>query len=201
MKRTLLISLIAVAAAILLGTVVLLLVVSRQQPVVDANVNAITNTQIDTTNTITTTTTTSDTTTIDTTTPTTTTDSPTMNDEAALRRVINNFTERFGSYSTDTNYENVALSKSLMTDNMAKAADKIVAKNQQSSGEFYSVESRVMTTTLTDYATGSTGATAEVDVRQTIIAGQANPTYKNITARLTLIKVNDTWKVDSFSWL
>lgn len=200
MNKKLLIGLIIGAAALLLGTLILLLVVSRKQPAVDTIVNSTTNTQTNTTTTTTTNTTTSNTTTADTTT-TNLTVSSTMDDETALRRVINNFTERFGSYSTDTNYENVALSKSLMTEKMEKAADKIVANNQQLNGEFYSVESRVMTTTLTDYSNGSTGATAEVDVRQTIINGQAEPTYRNITARLTLTKVEDTWKVDSFSWL
>ena len=88
-----------------------------------------------------------------------------------------------------------------MTDTMAAAADKIVSNNAQKSNDFNSVESRVMTTVLTDYVAGATGATAEVSVRQTIVAGQADPTYSNQTARLTLIKVNDTWKVDSFRWL
>lgn len=197
MNRKLLIGLIVGAAALLLGTLVLLLVVSRQSPVVDTVVNTTTNSSTSTTNT---TTTSSNVNPADTTT-TTATVSPAMDDETALRRVINNFTERFGSYSTDTNYENVALSKSLMTNTMMKSAEKVVANNQPPSEEFYSVESRVMTTTLTDYSNGSTGATAEVDVRQTIIQGQANPTYRNVTARLTLKKVDDTWKVDSFSWL
>lgn len=200
MNRRILIGIIVAAGVLLLGTLVLVVVMWLQQPEPIATNNENANTVVNAANTNTTTTTTTSTAT-DTTTDTTSATTVVLDDEATLRRVINNFTERFGSYSTDTNYENIALSRSLMTDTMAAAADKIVSNNTQKNNDFHSVESRVMTTVLTDYVTGATGATAEVSVRQTIIAGQADPTYSNQTARLTLIKVNDTWKVDSFRWL
>jgi ABC-type glycerol-3-phosphate transport system substrate-binding protein len=200
MNKRLIMVIIIAAAVLLLATLVLLLIALGRTPATNTttdNTNTITT---NTTVTTTTTTTTSDTTT-DSTTNTTTSEPVPPDDETALRRVVNNFTERFGSYSTDTNYENITLARSLMTATMSKTADTIIANNAQQSDTFYSVESRVMTTTLTDYAADATGATAEVDVRQTIVSGQTNPTYRNQSARLTLVKAGDTWKVDSFKWL
>lgn len=193
MNRRIIIIIIAAAGILLLGTLLVLLVAWRQKPPITT---VVTNTIQ--TNTATTTANTNETNTVDVTTDTA---SPAvLNDEAALRRVINNFTERFGSYSTDTNYENIELARSLMTATMAKTADNIISQNSQKADTFYSIETTVMTTTLTDYSADATGATAEVNARQTIIEGQANPSYRNQTARLTLVKVADTWKVDSFRW-
>ncbi|EKD76539.1 MAG: hypothetical protein ACD_43C00068G0002 [uncultured bacterium] len=198
MNKRILITIVVAAGVLLLGALIILIIVLRRQPVVDSTS---TNTNINTTTTQTNTAVTTNTNAVVTNDATTNTIVPALDDESALRRVINNFSERFGSYSTDTNYENIELTRSLMTETMSKTADSIINKDEQKQTEFYSIESKVMNTTLTDYTPDATGATAEVSVRQTIIAGQANPSYQNKTARLTLVKVKDTWKVDSFRWL
>ncbi len=123
-----------------------------------------------------------------------------QNDRQAITAAARSFTERYGSYSSDTNFENVERSRYLMTETMSKQADKLINPSQ-SAAEFTSVTSAVTGVTLTDFAEGATGATVTVAVRQKTIVGQQDPTYRNVTARLTLKKVSNTWKIDSFRWL
>jgi hypothetical protein len=123
------------------------------------------------------------------------------NERQAITSAATSFTERFGSYSTDTNFENIERSRYLMTDNMERQADAIVRQGQ-ADDTFSSVQSTVAGVVITDYSDGATGATVEVSVRQGKRTGTAAATsYSNAKANLTLKKVDDQWLVDSFHWL
>lgn len=198
MNRKLIIGIISAAVVLLLVIIGLFVILSRQPA--DQVITDTTNTNQVTTNTTTTTT-------------TTTTDSSTTNntnqatavvvqldDRQAITSSSRSFTERFGSYSSDTNFENIELSRYLMTDAMSAQADKLITQGQDTS-TFFSVESEVTGVTLTDYAEAATGATVEVAVRQKKTVSQQEPVYSNLTARLTLKKIDHSWKIDSFRWL
>lgn len=195
MNRKIIIGIIVAAGVLLLATIVVLVVVWQKtlqtnslpeadQPLADNSTNS----------TVTVTTSTTDTTVPETVVPVE------QDDRQAITATTRSFTERYGSYSSDTNFENVERSRYLMTEAMSKQADKVI-KQGQASAEFTSVTSEVTSVTLTDFADGATGATVEVAVRQKTIVGQQDPTYQNVTARLTLKKVNNGWKIDTFRWL
>lgn len=188
---------LVIAAGVLLLAVIILLLVARSQ----------TPQAIDTTNETTTAVDTTTSTTTETTGTTTTPDTDVVindaivDDASSITRLARNFTERYTSYSTDTNYANIEESRDMMTAQMSIQADQVIANDQQDNTVFYSVVSQATNVLLTDFVAGATGATIEVSVRQTLTTGQANPTYQNRTARLTMKKEGVTWKVDSFRWL
>ncbi|HBY74216.1 MAG TPA: hypothetical protein DEG44_06045 [Candidatus Kerfeldbacteria bacterium] len=195
MNKKIIIGIVIAAGVLLLAVLILLIIALRQpQPATDTQTNETTTTTDVTTTTNSTTTSTTDTTTTETTQPVE------QDDRQAITAAARSFTERFGSYSTDTNFENIELSRYLMTESMSKQSDKIIDAGQ-TTAKFTSVTSAVTGVTLTDFADGATGATVEVAVRQKTTVGQADATYSNVTARLTLKKVSNTWKIDSFRWL
>lgn len=195
MNRKVLIAIVVAAGILLLATLILLVLALRQpKPTTNVATDTVTTTTTDTVSDTTTTTTSTDTAPVETTQPVE------QNDRQAITAAARSFTERFGSYSTDTNFENIERSRYLMTQAMEKQADQIIAQGRAADG-FTSVTSEVTSVTLTDFADGATGATVEVAVRQKTTVGQADPTYTNVTARVTLKKVNSGWKIDSFRWL
>ncbi|MFA6475563.1 MAG: hypothetical protein WCV88_05195 [Patescibacteria group bacterium] len=121
-------------------------------------------------------------------------------DRQALASAATSFTERYGSYSTDTGFENIERSRYLMTPDMEKQADQLL-KVGRTSDTFNSVTSQVTSIKYTDYSAGATGATLELSVRQTNQVGQGSIDYSNKTARVTLKKTDKEWLIDSFRWL
>lgn len=186
---------VAVIATLLIAAIIgfVLWLQSRPEPSTTTNTNTVVT--LENTNT-TTTTNSSENTNIDTPRPT----SVERSERQAITGAATSFTERFGSYSSDTNFENIERSRYLMTAAMESTADDII-EDGQSDAQFTSVDSTVAGVAITDYADGSTGATVEVSVRQTQRVGQGTTTYENKTARLTLEKEGDRWLVDSFRWL
>ncbi|MBI4407393.1 MAG: hypothetical protein HY565_02730 [Candidatus Kerfeldbacteria bacterium] len=197
MNRKLIIAIIGAAVLLLVGLVIIWFIVSRV-PADDTNTASTNTNQVRTNTDTTTTTTTTDSTTTDTTQDTTVVVQ--QDDQQAITSSSRSFTERFGSYSSDTNFENIERSRYLMTDTMSQQADKLISQGQDNS-TFFSIESDVTGVTFTDYTDGATGATVEVAVRQKKTVGQQAAVYSNQIARLTLKKVGGSWKVDSFRWL
>ncbi len=199
MNKRIVIGLVIAAGGLLLIVLILLLIAFLRKPQptetegtnkVDVNVNIETTT--------TTTNTGEETTTnVNTNTP----PAAATDDRSYLSRLARNFTERYGSYSTDTNYENIERTRSFMTAKMLQQADQIISQNKQEQESFYSVETVVTTVTISDFSDGATGATIIVDTRQATVTGQSDPVYQNRRARLTMIKDGASWKVDSFRWL
>lgn len=200
MNKKALLILVVAAGALLLAVIILLIVARSQAPQANDTTTDATN---ETTTTIDTTTSTTTETTGTTTTPDTDVviNDAIVDDASSITRLARNFTERYTSYSTDTNYANIEESRDMMTAQMSTQADQVIANDQQDNTVFYSVVSQATNVSLTDFVAGATGATIEVSVRQTLTTGQANPTYQNRTARLTMKKEGVTWKVDSFRWL
>lgn len=196
-RRLIIISIVTLVLLLAIGLAVWLL---QQEPTTDT---VDTNTNDTTTNTNTTVTTTNTDTSTDTTTDATTV-AVDRDDRQAITSVSSSFTKRFGSYSTDTNFENIERSRYLMTTTMSDQADRIIqaGQNNDTAGDtFSSVDSVVTGVTITDFADGATGATVEVSVRQTQRIGQGTTNYANAKARATLKKEGDRWLVDSFRWL
>lgn len=195
MNRRRLIIIVAVAVLVIIGIIIAIWLYSRTP---ETSSSANTNTVVpNTTNTNTVTNTNS---TVDPVTNPVANTTIDRSERQAITSVSTSFTERFGSYSSDTNFENIERSRYLMTEAMSKQGDKIIQDGQSQDG-FSSVDSVVAGVTITDYADGATGATVEVSVRQTQRVGEGSISYNNTQARLTLKKEGTRWLVDSFRWL
>lgn len=124
-----------------------------------------------------------------------------LTEQQAITRVVTNFTERYGSYSTDTAQQNLAGLNDLMTETLASTINKQLSQ-QKLPDTFYSISTQVAHVDITEYAEGSTGATVTVVTRRTEKKGSVAPsTSLTQSARVQLKKVTGVWKVDTFKWL
>lgn len=206
MNKKVIIIIAAVAGALLLATLIVTLMIVNRDPGatdIDANTNT---SVIDSTTTNTDSTTTTITTTNDGSTTTTTTSEPTgkkviLSDREQIINLAKSFTERYGSYSTDNDQVNIEESESFMTEQMNETANRLAARlASESSTEYYGITTKVATVNIVDFEEGSTSATVVVHTRRTETKGLENPVTFSQSARLQLKKINNAWKVDTFSW-
>ncbi|MDP3970241.1 MAG: hypothetical protein Q8P90_00935 [bacterium] len=201
MDRKLLIRISAVVGALLLIGLIIALIMffsgSDVQP--DDNQNVVSDTQLDTGDSTTSTSSTS--TDNGDTGNQNGTSGVVLNDRSLIISRANSFTERYGSYSSDTDFENVTALRSFMTDDMSKIADNLVEKQTSKlKDEFYGVTTQAISSDIIDYEDGATGATVKVSTRRTETIGTGDPEIKSETARLQLKKIGNSWKVDNFQW-
>lgn len=105
------------------------------------------------------------------------------------------FVERYGSYSTDNNYQNIKDVQSLVTSEFwTKLSAKMAAPVPK---EFYGVTVKVITNSLTDWKDNS--ATMEMRaIRTELKNGQTINSYKN--ASVSMVKQDEKWLVNSLVW-
>ncbi len=120
-------------------------------------------------------------------------------DEESIIRLAKSFTQRFGSFSNDTDYENIELSRPFMTEDMINRTNALIIP-QDDNAEFYSISTQSIDVDIVDFGEGATGATIEVGTRRTERKGLDNPVKFSQTARLELKKISNQWKVDKFTW-
>ena len=122
-------------------------------------------------------------------------------DQLEIIRLANLFTERFGSYSTEAEFQNIVDLKPYMTKKMQAWADSYVKiqKARISDTDFSSIVTKVMTTKVTSHV----GNKAEVELStQRIetgsdIGGQSSY-YQGIILKMT--EESDGWLIDEATW-
>lgn len=204
MNKKILIGIVIAAGVLLISTLIIVMIALRSKDS-DTTTNTNENVSIENTNNTnsnTTTTTNSDVSNGSTTDPTTDDSSNVVlsNQRTSISRAATSFTERYGSYSSDSNYENIEALTSVMTQNMQKQSEKLV-NTGLGTGEQYSISTQAVSVEFIDFVEGSTGATLEVYTRRTEQKGVNDPVVFSQTARLQLNKVDNQWKIDSFKWL
>lgn len=201
MNKKLLIGIISAAGVLLISTLIIVVIALRSQP--ESQTNTTTNTENTTnTNSETNTTTSTDSQT-DGATNTNSDDTSNVvlsNQRTSISRAATSFTERYGSYSSDSNFDNIEALDSVMTEDMKKQAQNVI-KNGLGTKEYYSIATQAASVNFVDYVDGSTGATLEVFTRRTEQKGLNDPVIFSQTARLQLNRVDNQWKIDSFKWL
>jgi len=122
---------------------------------------------------------------------------------AELRRLAAAFAERYGSFSNQSDFENIADLRVFMSRSMVEWSEDYVADaraKQAVSPEYYGVITRAISAEIE--ALDETGGMAEILVktqRQEILAdGSETVYYQDIT--VDLITENQQWKVDSATW-
>lgn len=109
------------------------------------------------------------------------------------------FAERYGSYSNQGGYKNLADLKSLMTSKMINQVDDFTTETRLSSGDYEGYDTRALTSEFLEFS--ETRAKVSVSTQRFHYQGDsANPEifYQDLT--LYLVKAGNDWKIDEAYW-
>ncbi len=124
--------------------------------------------------------------------------------EEDFKKMAASFTERFGSYSSHGNYENILQSKDFMNKEMRSWADSYVVNlknNAQSSEEYYGMISKVLTSPEIENFNPSSGQVEVlVSAQRFETKGASEETVFNQNIRIVYVKEGSDWLVSSASW-
>ncbi len=122
-----------------------------------------------------------------------------------ISRLAAAFAERFGSYSNQGNFENLADLKPLMTEKMQAWTDNFIKQSQAAAGDssvYFGVTTKALSVTAAEI--NETGGTARITVstqrREASgnMASNSEINYENL--ELVFNKVNGEWFVDEATW-
>lgn len=117
-----------------------------------------------------------------------------------LRQLASNFAERYGSYSNQSNYENITDLKPFMTQLMQKSADNFVAAKIKESNEIYfGIFTKALSSEVSNIS--SDQAIVLVNCQKQESTGSAlNSKIYYQTAQISFSKENSAWKVVKIEW-
>ena len=118
-----------------------------------------------------------------------------------LTKTASAFAERFGSYSNQSNYENLTDLKYFMTIKMKKWVDnKVDSKDYSKSNDiYYGITTRSMKSEIKSI--GSTTAVVNIKTqRQEFVGADMNSKVSYRDILITFKKEGNVWKVDSAYW-
>ncbi len=120
---------------------------------------------------------------------------PVAIEKAGVPQLAKVFIERYNSYSTDNDWQNIKAVETLVTPSLWKRLSSKIGAPQN--GQFVGVATNVITAKLTNWAPPQ--ASVEISFRQiTETGGKQEASYRSVI--VTLIKNGDAWRVDSFVW-
>lgn len=111
------------------------------------------------------------------------------------------FVERYGSFSKNNNYENVKNLLALMTNRFRTESEKTIAASgaPKSDDEFYGISTRVLSVAMEEYVEGEK-AVVKLQTARSETKGNNDPVSFTQDVHLTLLDVEEIWKVDSVNW-
>ncbi len=114
--------------------------------------------------------------------------------------IARTFVERFGSYSSESNFANVEDIKSLATEDFQTDLEEIIDKaRKQADGAYYGISTIVITTKSVDET--DTAMTLRMTTqREEAIDDPSKPIVRYQEIVVDLVKVGDNWLVDGFTW-
>ncbi len=122
--------------------------------------------------------------------------------ELKIKTLAKNFTERYGTWSTDNKDENFKSAEIYATIRMKQRIEDFILDNEKLSDDyldFYGVTTKALNVKILTF--NNTDASLNVSVQQIETLGEnldENISYKNLS--LELIKYNDDWLVDYAEW-
>lgn len=126
-----------------------------------------------------------------------------VDDTASIKRLAAAFAERFGSFSNQSDFDNIEDLKVFMTAEMSAWADGYVAeqRSQGTSTVFSGTTTRAISSELTafDEAAGTAAVTVGTQRRETK-GGVAEARVYYQDMELGFVKIGSQWKVNSASW-
>lgn len=110
------------------------------------------------------------------------------------------FTERYGSYSNQANFQNIRDVIPLMSASFGSKTESDL-KNKKAPDTFYGVTTRVITVKVVKSDEKAGTATVDLTTQQEEEIGSAqNTSVKYQDIELTFVKESGVWKVDSATW-
>jgi len=126
------------------------------------------------------------------------------NTEADILRIAASFSERFGSYSNQSNFSNVSDLKLFMTDKMKIWADNFIIENLEKNKDisvYYGVTSKAISEEIININKDLGYATVRVSTlrKESAQTSSTNPSfYQDI--EINLKKERNVWLVDEANW-
>lgn len=121
---------------------------------------------------------------------------------ASLKSTAMSFTERFGSYSNEGNFNNLNDLRAVMTLKMNAWVDNYIASQQSAKNEsYYGVTTIAISSKIVTLSKELGQADILVSTQRQATKGSTiNPrvTYQDL--EIELVNTNDGWKVDSAQW-
>ncbi len=123
------------------------------------------------------------------------TTNPVEVEQAGVANLAKVFVERFNSYSTDSNWQNVREIESLVTQTLWKRLSSRIGSSQ--TGNFVGVTTNVLTSVISNWQDTKAAVAVQV-VKTTDTNGTQTREHQNGT--INLVKIGKNWLVDSFVW-
>jgi hypothetical protein len=122
-----------------------------------------------------------------------------------LMRIASSFSERFGSYSNQSNFSNINDLRIFMTANMQNWADKFIADQRAQDKDtsiYYGIITKSVTGELMDFDDDQGKAVILVKTRRREAISSTNNTTNVFDQNITVyfIKENGAWKIDNAVW-
>ncbi|KKW32353.1 MAG: hypothetical protein UY77_C0026G0006 [Candidatus Uhrbacteria bacterium GW2011_GWA2_53_10] len=118
---------------------------------------------------------------------------------ASVQTTVKSFVERYGSFSTESNFANLRDVLPLTTGELETKTHQLLA-NPPVPTEYYGVTTRVVAITLGEMDEGNAEVTVSTQREETKGATKTTSVrYQSI--KLSLQKVNGEWKVSNATWL
>jgi len=121
--------------------------------------------------------------------------SPLELEKNSVKQLAKIFIERYGTYSSDNDFQNLKDVESLVTPELWKKISGPMAKPPSSS--FVAATVQVLSNNLTNWSAGAAEVTLKTN-RTTESNGSTNQKYQGI--KITLVKVSGSWLVANFEW-
>lgn len=111
------------------------------------------------------------------------------------------FVERFGSYSSEADYENIDDVMAISTDALQSRLERLAedARREQGSG-YYGVSTRIITV-KTESTSESAAQFLITTQREEAIDAPGNTSVRYQDIRVKLVKEGDEWLINDFTWL
>jgi len=123
--------------------------------------------------------------------------------QSELSRIATSFAERYGSYSNQSNFENVTSLQVYMTDSMKKWSNQFVKSNQQNalaSAIYYGITTKAISTKLDSFTDQEADFTITTQRKEaTGTTDNAKIYYQDISIKFA--KEQNLWKVEEAKWL
>lgn len=121
--------------------------------------------------------------------------------QSTLLAIATSFAERFGSFSSESNFENLSDLKVLMTNKMKSWTENFIAQNQGQPVEFYGITTRALNAEIITLAADETQAQILVTTqREETKSGAARSGVYYQKILLNLVQEGGSWKVDGATW-
>lgn len=117
-------------------------------------------------------------------------------EQNAARQLAKIFVERYNSYSTDNEFQNIIEVKDLVTSELWQTLSAKIGKTP-AAGSFVGVTTKVFTSELKSWSSKEAAVFLSTAIREEK-DGAVSDRQQNIT--INLVKVGDSWLVSKFQW-